>query len=306
MEDRATSISPVKAWWLAIRPRTLPAAMAPVIVACAMAWSDGVFMPLRALAALLTALLLQIGVNLANDYFDCRHGIDTPERLGPLRVTQCGLIAPATIKKGMVLTFAAAGLCGLYLTVVVGWVVVVIGVAAILAALAYSGGPYPLASHALGDLFVFLFFGVVAVCGTYYIQALTVSPLAFGVSMPLGFLITAILVVNNLRDIDTDRRAGKITLAVRLGAGRTRTLYAALCIGAYVLIVLYMVAGLMAWGGLLPLASLPLAVRRVGTVYTADGGALNKALADTAALALIFAISLAVGLIVSGPSGRLG
>ena len=300
MIDRATSIHPVKAWWLAVRPRTLPAAMAPVIVACALAWSDSVFIPLRALAALLTALLLQIGVNLSNDYFDCRHGVDTPERLGPPRVTQCGLIAPDRMKRGMLLTFIAAAFCGVYLTVVGGWPVVLIGVSAILAALAYSGGPYPLASHALGDLFVFIFFGVVAVCGTYYIQALTVSLLAFGVSAPIGCLITAILVVNNLRDIETDRRAGKMTLAVRMGPGKTRTFYALLLAAAYILVVLYAAMGLMALGGTLVLLSLPLALLRVRAIRTINGKALNRELAGTANLALTFAVLLSIGLMLGG------
>lgn len=215
-------ISTFEAWILAARPRTIPASVAPVAVGTAAAYHDGALAVLPALAALAVSMLLQVGVNLANDYFDYAGGIDSPDRLGPTRVTQSGLIEPGRVKAGMACVFCLAALMGLYLVFVGGVPILLAGIASIAAALAYSGGPYPLASHGLGDLFVFIFFGLVAVGGTYYVQALSLTPMALLVAVPPGLLITAILVVNNLRDIHTDRRSGKRTLAVILGAGGSR------------------------------------------------------------------------------------
>ena len=221
------------AWILAARPKTLPAAVAPVTVGSAMAAVHNSFSLLPAMAALAVALLLQIGVNLANDYFDFVKGVDSDDRLGPLRVTQSGLISPGRVRVAMIITLGLAGLPGLYLVYVGGWPVLVIGAASILAALAYSGGPYPLASNALGDLFVFIFFGLVAVCGTYYVQTLMLTATVVLIGADVGLLITAILVVNNLRDIATDSRTGKRTLAVRLGASGTKLEFSLLLAGAY-------------------------------------------------------------------------
>ncbi len=194
----AKNMTRTQAWLLAARPKTLPAAMAPVVVGIALAVRDGAFALGPALAALLGALLLQVGVNVANDYHDFVAGVDQPDRLGPTRVTQSGLIPPEQVRLGMIVVFAAAALVGVYLIAVAGWPVLVIGVASIVSALAYTGGPFPLGSHGLGDLFVFIFFGLVAVAGTYYVQALTVTPLALIAAVPVGLLATAILVVNNL------------------------------------------------------------------------------------------------------------
>lgn len=227
------NISKFNAWVLASRPKTLPAAVAPVIVGTALAYADRSFSLLPALAALAVALLLQIGVNLANDYFDFKKGIDTEDRLGPARVTQSGLIPPGRVKAAMDIVFAMTLLPGIYLVTRGGWPVLVIGGASIIAALAYSGGPYPLASHALGDLFVFVFFGLVAVCGTFYVQTLKLTPMVFLMGIVEGLLITAILVINNLRDIETDRRAGKHTLAVLIGTQSARAEYALLLAVAY-------------------------------------------------------------------------
>jgi len=286
------------AWFLATRPKTLPAALAPVMVGTALAVADGRFSFYPAIAALAGALLLQIGVNLANDYFDYIKGIDTEERLGPMRVTQSGLISPTTVRRGMLLTFALVMLVGVYLIYVAGWPLLVVGVAAIASALAYSGGRFPLASAGLGDLFVFLFFGLVAVSGTYYVQALSLSTMVVVASVPVGFLITAIIVVNNLRDIDTDRAAGKLTLAVRLGRKWSCREYAMLVVGAYVFPLYY---GLSEGGSrwiLLPLLSLPAAVSLVAKIYRTSGPAMNALLARTALLALVFCFLFAMGLLM--------
>ncbi len=295
--DGVGAISRRRAWVLATRPKTLPAAVSPVAVGAAAAGSDGSFAALPALAALAGALLLQVGVNLANDYFDFRRGIDGAGRKGPLRVTQAGLIPPEQVRLGMTLVLAAAALVGLYLVARGGWPVLLLGVASIVSALAYSGGPWPLASHGLGDLFVFFFFGPAAVCGTYYVQALSLSATAVASSVAPGLLITAILVVNNLRDIDTDRQAGKRTLAVRLGPSGTVAEYVCLLCGAYLAAPLIPAAGA---GVLLPLLTLPLALSLAGTVarHYGDGPAMNAALGGTARLTLAHCLLLAAGLLL--------
>ena len=293
------NISTLKAWTLASRPRTLPAAVAPVVAATAAAISSHSFAFLPAAAALLVALLLQIGVNLANDYFDFQKGIDSEDRLGPVRVTQSGLISPQRVKAGMMITFMLAALPGIYLMEVGGWPVLIIGIASILAALAYSGGPYPLASHGLGDLFVFIFFGLVAVCGTYYVQALYLSLLVVLLGVDVGLLITAILVVNNLRDIATDRKAGKHTFAVIIGERGAKLEYTLLLVGAYVLPVTIWLGGLTSGWVLLTCLSIPMAFSLNRKIRQTSGGpVLNQALAQTAKLSLVFSILLSVGLIL--------
>jgi len=296
------SIEPVisrrRAWVMAARPRTLPAAVAPVLVGTAIAYADGVFRPLPALAALLGALLLQIGVNLANDYFDHLRGVDTPDRVGPTRVAASGLIPLPMLRGGMLVVFGLAVLVGLYLVIEGGWPIVVIGVSAILSALAYSGGPFPLASHGLGDLFVFLYFGLAAVCGTYYAQAHSLHPAVVLGAVPAGTLITAILVVNNYRDIETDRRAGKHTLAVMLGEVGTRAEFIILLFMAYCIpFVMWLAAGYSPWS-LLTLGSLPLAFALTRTMFTQKGPALNRALASSAQLALVHSMLFALGLVL--------
>lgn len=293
-------ISRRKAWLLAARPKTLPAAVAPVIVGSSLALADEKFDPLPALAALTGALLLQIGVNLANDYFDFRRGIDGAGRKGPLRVTQAGLIPPEAVRKGMTAVFSAAAAVGLYLVTVGGWPILAVGAASILAALAYSGGPWPLASHGLGDLFVFLFFGLAAVGGTYYVQAGEITPLSLAVAVPPGLLITAILVVNNVRDIDTDGRTGKRTLAVRLGPRGSLAEYLTLLGGAYVTAVLLWVSGRTGPWVLLTAFSLPMAIPLVRTLRHRhdDGTEMNRALAGTARLTFLFCLLFGVGLLL--------
>jgi 1,4-dihydroxy-2-naphthoate octaprenyltransferase len=251
-----------------------------------------------AAAAFAGALLLQVGVNLANDYFDYTKGVDTAERLGPVRVTQSGLIPPREVLGGMFLAFFLATAAGTYLVWEAGWVVAVIGAASILAAVLYSGGPFPLASHGLGDLFAFLFFGPVAVCGTYYVQTLRLNLTSLLISLPIGFLVASILVVNNLRDISTDLKVGKRTLAVVLGARGARVEYGLLLMTAYGLTVILAALGSIPSWGLLPLLSAPMALKLIRSLQVLSGGGLNRALADTARLTLMFSLLISLGLLV--------
>ena len=290
-------LSQAQIWLLAARPKTLPAAAAPVVAGTAVAALEHLFRFGPALAALLAALLLQIGANIANDVFDFHRGADNEERLGPLRVTQAGLLTPRQVLTGMWLTFGLAAVLGAYLAWVAGWPVILIGLASIAAAIAYTGGPFPLGYHGLGDLFVFIFFGLVAVSGTYFVQAKSLSGLAVWTGVPLGLLITAILVVNNLRDLETDRAAGKHTLAVRLGENGTQIEYLVCLLGAYLTPLLLWVFHLAPAWGMLAWLSLPWAVRLVRMIYTIKGRGLNKALAGTGQLALLYAIFYALGLI---------
>ena len=297
--ESAESLTPMGTWVIAVRPRTLPAAVSPVMVGTAMAVADGKFEFMPAIAALLGALLLQIGVNLANDYFDFKKGIDALDRLGPVRVTQSGLIPPNRVRSAMIMTFCGALTVGLYLTAVAGWPILAVGMACILASLAYSGGPFPLASHGLGDLFVFIFFGFVAVCGTYYVQAQQLTMQVLWLSAPVGFLITAIIVVNNLRDISTDQKSGKNTLAVILGERGTKLEYLLLVIGAYIMPTAFFISGGFSVWVLLPLISIPLSVPNIIAVYKDKGPSLNRVLAKTAVLSLVFSLLLSAGLVIS-------
>jgi len=294
------NISKINAWMLATRPRTLPAALAPVVLGTAMAIADKHFAWLPAVAALMVALLLQIGVNLANDYFDYVKGIDTQDRLGPPRVTQSGLIPAKQVKAGMLVTIILSVIPGLYLASVGGWPVILVGLFSFGAALAYSGGPFPLASHGLGDLFVFIFFGLVAVGGTYYVQALHLTPMVWLMGAIQGLLITAILVVNNLRDIHTDRRSGKRTLAVMIGERGSRIEYLLLLCTAYAIPFILWLGGRSPVWVILPVFSLPMAISLTRLIWKNAGGpVLNQALANTAKLALIYSLLLSVGLILS-------
>ncbi len=288
-------LSPIQIWLLAARPKTLPAAAVPVIVGTAIAFSEGFFAPLPALAALLGALLIQIGTNFANDVFDYQKGADTSTRLGPLRVTQAGLLTPRQVMLGMIIAFALATLVGLYLVFVGGWPIVLIGLFSIASGIAYTGGPYPLGYHGLGDIFVFIFFGLVAVCGTYYVQALSLSLAAIWAALPVGLLATAILVVNNLRDIETDRQAGKRTLAVRFGERGAQLEYNLLLALSYLVPMLMWLTGYGNFGVLLALLSIPLAIPMLRLVNTEKGRILNQGLAGTARLELIYGGLFAVG-----------
>ncbi len=286
----------VGAWVLASRPRTLPVAVAPVLVGAALAFADGRFAGLPVLLAGAGALLLQIGANLANDVFDFEKGADTETRLGPPRAAQLGLLSPRALRAATALVFAAAAGVGIALVVLGGWPIALLGAASIAAGLAYTGGPWPLGYHGLGDLAVFLFFGVAAVCGTYWVQALALPPPVVVASFAPGALATAILVVNNLRDVDTDARAGKRTLAVRLGVGFARGEYHALLALAYGVPPLLWLTGVASAAVWLPWLTLPWALALGRRVASEAGGALNTVLAATAQLELAFSALFALGL----------
>lgn len=296
---RAASGRPARAraWALAIRPKTLPAAVAPVLVGTAVAWRAGGFRAGPAAAAALGALLLQVGSNLANDVYDFERGADREDRLGPLRVTQAGLLTPAEIRAGMAVTFGLALLVGVYLAAVAGWPVVAIGLASIAAAVAYTAGPYPLGWNGLGDLFVMLFFGFAAVGGTVWVQARAIPPATWPAALAVGALVTAILVVNNVRDVEQDRASGKRTLPVRFGREWGVREYAGLLSLAYLVPAGMAVAGLAPATVLLVLATLPLAVRLARSLSRDRGAVLNRTLADTARLVLVWSLLFSVGLL---------
>lgn len=288
---------PLRAWVLASRPKTLPAAVAPVTVASGLAAAHDAFALLPALAALVGALLIQIGTNFANDYYDFLKGADTHERLGPTRATQAGLLSPETMRGGAVVVFVLAGLVGIYLARVAGWPVVVIGVTSIAAGLAYTAGPLPLGYVGLGDAFVFLFFGLVAVGGTYWVQALTLAPDVLLAGAAMGALATAILVVNNLRDIQTDAAAGKRTLAVRLGERASRAEYLLLILAAFLVPPLGVLLYDWSVGTLLVVGALPAAGPPARAVLGyREPRELNPALGGTARMLLLYAALLTVGL----------
>ena len=285
----------LRAWILAARPATLTAAVSPVLVGCACAEAAGVFRLGPALGALFGAMLLQIGSNFANDVFDFEKGADTAERLGPTRAVQAGLLTPSAMRVGMLVVFALALLIGVYLTAEAGPVIIAIGIASILSAIAYTGGPYPLGYHGLGDVFVFVFFGLVAVCGSAFVHARVLPATAPVAAVAIGALATAILVVNNLRDRETDARAGKRTLAVRLGRGGARAEYVLLYAAAYAVPFVLWAQGLGPLV-LLPMLTLPLAVGNVRGAFSLEGRALNPLLVRTAKLVFFFGFSLALGI----------
>jgi len=290
------TVSARSAWWQAIRPATLTASAAPVLVGTGVAWAEGVFAPGPALAALIGASLLQVGANFANDVFDFERGADNEHRLGPQRATQQGWISAAQMKRAMWLAFAGAAVVGLYLTSVAGWPVLALGLLSIAAAYLYTGGPKPYGYLGLGDLSVFLFFGFGAVAGTYFVQAHSLSPLVLVASVPIGALATAILVVNNLRDIETDARSGKLTLAVRLGDAATRVYYQLLLAVGYVVPLVLWWRGLAGPWVMLPWLSLPLALKLAGRMRHERGLALNGCLVQTARLEVVFGLLFALGL----------
>jgi len=276
-------------WVEAARPKTITASVVPVLVGTAVASN---FHPWRALAAMVVSLGMQIAVNFANDYFDAVKGVDSPDRVGPRRLTAAGLISPGAMKRATAIALGAAIAAGLWLSVVVGYELLILGVLCVAAALAYSGGPRPYASWGGGELFVFAFFGVVATAGSGYVQDETLSLLSLAASVPIGLLAAAILEVNNLRDISTDAAAGKRTLAVRLGAKKTRALFLVLVVGALVSIpVVAFAKG--SWMPLLALAAAPLAAKACITVMTRQGAVLNPALGETSRSLLLVGLVLA-------------
>jgi 1,4-dihydroxy-2-naphthoate polyprenyltransferase len=289
----------MRIWLMAARPRTLPAGVAPVLVGTALAIQEGTFRAGAFIAALLGAVFIQVGANLSNDYSDARRGADTEDRLGPVRVTAGGLVPPKQVLTATYISFGLAVLCGAYLVYVAGWVILAIGAASILAGVLYTGGPRPYGYEGLGDLFVFLFFGLVAVTGSYYAQVEHLEWEAFALAVPVGLLAAAILDVNNIRDAPTDARVGKRTVAVRLGRKRARDLYAFEIYVAFLIPPIVGLAGdtvgpwvLLCW------LALPLAVPLVRTVRQHDDGpTLNAALAKTGMVQLVFCLLLSAGLI---------
>lgn len=291
------AMSRFRVWMLAIRPPTLTAAVVPVAVGTGVAIHDGVWAPLAALAALVGALALQAGANLANDLSDFRRGADTEARLGPIRVTQRGLLTERQVTGGVIAFFALATVMGLYLTYLGGWPIIAIGLASMLAAVTYTGGPWPFGYRGLGEVFVFIFFGVVAVAGTYYVQAGRVTGDVLAASVPVALTVTAILVVNNVRDIDTDRVAGKYTLAVYLGRRLARTELVVVVAGAYLAAAALWFLGNFSGWVLLSWLSVPAAITPVAVpLRRTDGPPLNAALRAMARLHLIFGLLLAIGL----------
>lgn len=292
----------MRIWLMAARPRTLPAAIAPVLVgtAAAVQWLGHLPRWGAFVAALVGSIFIQIGTNLANDYSDAKRGADTADRLGPVRVTASGLVTPQRVMRATWIAFGVAVLCGIYLTAVAGPVILVIGVLSIAAGVLYTGGPRPYGYAGFGEVFVFLFFGLVAVNGSYYVQLEHLDALPLGLSISVGFLATAILVVNNVRDLETDRRAGKNTLAVRIGREAAVQLYALLVFGAFVVLPIALVAGDASMLPLIGLLAVPLALKPYRTLREHhDGPALNGVLAATGAVLGVYSLLVTAGLLIS-------
>jgi len=286
------------AWLLAIRLKTLPAAAAPVIVGSALAFSNGGFRFVPAFVCLLTALLLQIGSNLANDVFDFEKGADAGERLGPIRVTQAGYLTPKQVKRGMWSVFGVSALLGVYLTFQGGWPILILGVAAIISAILYTGGPLPLGYIGLGDIFVFIFFGLAATAGTYYVLVGFITIPAWLMAVSMGLLTVNLLVVNNIRDLEIDRQVGKKTLAVRLGKDAAKIEYIFCYLGSFS-IPIFLVAGgrITAWA-LIVLFVTPMGILLIRTLYKETGQILNKVLSDTGRLELYYGILFSMGVLL--------
>ena len=291
----------MRIWLNAARPRTLPAAIAPGLVGTAAAIFTVDDLPRLGgfLAALVASILIQIGTNLANDYSDARRGADSADRLGPVRVTSAGLITPQRVLTATWVAFGLAALLGIYLAWLAGWIIIVVGLVSIAAGFLYTGGPKPYGYAGLGEVFVFLFFGLVSVNGSYYVQLEELAWLPFGLSVAIGLLSTAILVVNNVRDIDSDRRANKNTLAVRIGREKTRRLYVIFVLGAFFVLALTIVLNDGPWLALLGLLAIPMARDPIAAVTgRTDGPSLNKALAGTGAVLGVTALLTSIGLVL--------
>ena len=287
---------------MAARPRTLPAAIAPVFVgtAAAVYWAGELPRAGAFAAALVGSIFIQIGTNLANDYSDAKRGADTADRLGPVRVTSAGLVTPQRVLNATWIAFGVAVACGIYLTTVAGVVILVIGALSIAAGVLYTGGPRPYGYEGLGEVFVFLFFGLVAVNGSYYVQVEALDALPLGLSIAVGFLATAILVVNNVRDVETDRRAGKMTLAVRMGRHNAVLLYRCLVLGAFVVLPIALIAGEASALPMIGWLALPLAIAPMRAMTNrTDGPALNAALAGTGTVLAAFSLLVSAGLLLA-------
>jgi 1,4-dihydroxy-2-naphthoate polyprenyltransferase len=294
------TLSPARVWWLAVRPATLAASVAPVLAGTAVAVHEGGARPWAGIAALVIALAMQIGVNFANDYSDFVRGADTPRRVGPLRAAASGIVAPGRVKRAAIAAFGVAGATGLVLSLVTDWRLLLVGAACLLAGWLYTGGPRPYGYLGLGELFVFVFFGLVATVGTVYVEELRVTPLAVLAGCGIGFLATAILILNNLRDIETDAAAGKGTLATRIGRRPTRFLLLVVVGAAFAVPIAIVAVGLAGVTMMVVLFGIILAAPPVRTAFaTGSAPELVGALKRMAGAELVYALLMTVGLLVS-------
>lgn len=298
IESQTNTISKFDAWILASRPRTLAAAVMPVIVGSSIAVHDGVFHPIAALIALLCSLLIQIGTNLVNDLFDFLHGSDKKDRVGPQRATASGLLTKYEMKVGIFFTFGLSFILGLYLVYLGGIFILLIGIFSILAGIAYTAGPFPLAYNGLGDIAVFIFFGFIGTVGTYYVQANEITAMVFWSSIPVGALITNILVVNNYRDREEDHSNGKNTLAVIFGEKFARIQYVFFMIVSYTILFIVYFTFKKSLLIFLPLLSLPLSIKLIRMIFTLRGHELNKTLELTAKLSALYGLLFAAGILL--------
>ena len=295
----ASPLSPTRVWWSAVRPATLAASVAPVLAGTAIAVHMGGARWWAGAGALVVGLGMQLGVNFANDYSDFVRGADNPTRVGPVRAAASGVVAPAQVRLAAFAAFGIAALAGLLLSLAVDWRLLVAGAACLLAGWLYTGGPRPYGYLGLGEVFVFLFFGLVATAGTVYVETGRVTTLTVLTGCSMGFLACGILVLNNLRDIQTDRAAGKRTLATRIGVERTRVLLAALVCAAFVAPVVAVALGLAAIPALLVLLAIPFAFVPLRTAFSHQAGPpLVGALKRMAVAELVFALLLSVGLLL--------
>ena len=298
MLESTNQISKIESWLLASRPKTLPAAVMPVFVGTSIAIHDGLFNPIAAIVALLCSLLIQIGTNFVNDLHDYLKGSDKKDRLGPVRVLVSGLISENEMRIGIAVVFGTAFILGMYLVYLAGWFIFIIGVLSLIAGYAYTAGPYPLAYNGLGDIFVFIFFGFVGTIGTYYVQTQEITMLVFWSSIPVGALITNILVVNNYRDLEEDRLAGKNTLAVKFGGTFAKMQYLIFMILSYAILLLVYLTYKQNIYVFLPLFTVPIAIKLVSMIFKLSGKDLNSTLALTAKLSAVYGILFAVGILL--------
>lgn len=294
----AAPLTPARVWWSAVRPATLAASVSPVLAGTAIAVHDGGARWGAGLGALVVAVAIQLGVNFSNDYSDFRRGADTAVRIGPVRAASSGVVAPEQVKWAAIAAFAVAGVVGLAVSVMTDWRLLVAGAACLLAAWLYTGGPRPYGYLGLGELFVFVFFGLVATCGTVYVEELRVAPLSVLAGCAMGFLASAILVLNNLRDIDTDAAAGKRTLATRIGRRRTRGLLATLVVAAFAMPFAAMALTPVSSWIALSVVALPLAIESVRVAYAnTSGPPLVGALKGMAMAEVAFALLFTIGVL---------
>ncbi|MGI8483130.1 MAG: 1,4-dihydroxy-2-naphthoate polyprenyltransferase [Thermomicrobiales bacterium] len=286
-------------WWLAARPKTLPAAIAPVLAGTAVAIHERGFHWLSALLALITALLLQIAANFANDALDFKRGADTNERTGPTRITASGMVTAEAVLRATAVTLGLAVVSGLYLVCRGGWPFLILGIAAIICAVAYTGGPFPLGYLGLGEVFVFIFFGPVAVAGTAYVQTRDLTALALATSVPIGAMAIGILIVNNLRDLPTDVKAGKHTIAVRIGVRNTQIEYSAMLIITAIMPIIFWTIGWLNLWWILTVLSWPALFMLWKQIRTRTGQALNPTLGNTGKALLLFSVLFSIALILS-------